>query len=142
MQFFIHYRSSKALEKYEVLTAKTFEDEFVLLEEHVKVYWSLVTCRQFFLCVRTTHVESFFSTRLYHLPKHIYYHHNYVAKLYCCAMQWNANHISKNYSMKYGLEKRKCWAENVPQHFFDLYTPHLYKEIRGRKQKASTISTN
>ena len=93
-KFFTHYRSSEALAKYEVLGSANFEDEFKQFEKHIQNYWSLKTCENFWLSVRTNSVESFFATRLFFLPKNTVVEQNYRVKMYCCAMQWNASHFS------------------------------------------------
>ena len=100
-KFFTHYRSSDAIAKYEVLGTSNFEDEFKQFEKHIQNYWSLKTCENFWLSVRTNSVESFFATRLFFLPKNTVVEQNYRAKMYCCAMQWNANHFSECFKMNF-----------------------------------------
>ena len=139
MGFFDHYRTGEALEKYTALSSKEFVEEFKALEKYVEKYWSMATCEQFFLSVHTS-VESFFATRLYYLPKNTTFPRSYQAKMYCCSMQWNANHVSETFKKKHGesgIRKRMHWAQGVQQNVFDLYPPQEYKEKRGRKRKRS-----
>ena len=117
-------------------------EEFDILDKYVKEYWSMATCKQFYLSVPTTSVESFFATRLFHLPKNVFFSRNYAAKTFCCAMQWNANHISKNYKRKNDIKQRQNWEKNVHRKVFDLYQPQTYNERRGRKRKLIGITNN
>ena len=129
MQFFKHYHSLEAQQKYSVLESSEFKKEFKLFEDSMKEYWSLKTCENFYLGVRTNSVESFFSTRLFHVPKHIRFTKTYKVKMICCMLQWNEQHISEIFTRMYGLsgiENRREWSQSIQNRVFEKYKPHAY----------------
>ena len=116
MTFFHHYRSVEARAKYSVLSTDAFGEEFTEFENYIKDYWSPKTCAQFYVGARTNSVESFFATRLFHVPKHIYFPKMYMVKMFCCSMQWNEKHVSEIFTAFHGasgVQKRKNWFWNV-----------------------------
>ena len=81
MRPFSNYRSVEAREKYPVSGSSELEKEFKEFEDYTKNYCSLKTCESFYLGVRTNSVESFFSTRLFHVPKNVTFRKMYRAKI-------------------------------------------------------------
>ena len=135
MQFFKHYRSLESQQKYSVLGSSEFENEFKLFENYIKEYWSIKTCENFYLGVRTHSVESFFSTRLFHVPKNIRFTRTYKVKMICCMLQWNERHISEIFTRIYGhggIENRMRWYQNIQSRVFEKHKPHTY--VKSRRQ--------
>ena len=73
MEFFSHYRSPSARHKYPILSTCEFEKEFEHFEKYIKAYWSLKTCEQFYMSIRTNAVESFFATPLFYVRRIQYF---------------------------------------------------------------------
>ena len=143
MSFFSHYRSVETQEKYPVLCSSELEKEFKEFEDYIKNYWSLKTCESFYLGVRTNSVESFFATRLFHVPKNVTFRKMYRVKMICCRMQWNETHISEIYSRMFGqsgIYSRMKWYLNVHNRVFEKHRPHKYVEYRIRTSKKRRIS--
>ena len=137
--FFHHYRSDEAKERYEVLRSDGFQDEFKRFETHMRDYWNLETCKAFYLSVRTNGTESFFSTRMNFVPKHLFFHKHYEVKMKFCVMKWNASHISERFIEIHGddgITERQCWIKNIHNRVFQDRVPHIWIEKRGRKKKA------
>ena len=141
--FFRHYRSVESRNKYEVLEDSEFQTEFRQLEEYVKACWSLETCKYFNLSVRTNSVESYFSKRLYYVPKNLKFKKTYRTKIKLSAMTWNETHISNQYLKIYGdtgKEYRRNWHRNIHQKVFTKYPYHEYIEKRGGKRTLSILN--
>ena len=112
-----------------------FEDEFVQFENYVKAYWKLETCERFCLSIRTNKVESFFSTRLFYVPKNLKFPRSYRVKMKLCALRWNETHISSSYKKVYGdngVNHRKHWHRNIHEKVLKDYPSHKYIENRGK----------
>ena len=136
MGFFDHYRSAETREKYKALNCAGFENEFCKFEDYIKQYWSLKVCKRFCLSVRTNTVESFFSTRLFYVPKHLKFLRTYHAKMQICALTWNELHISDRYKKLWGasgIDLRKNWHQRVHARVFNEYQSKKFIEGRGRK---------
>ena len=85
-------------------------------------------------------VESYFGTRLHFVPKHIDFRERYFSKIKCCAMSWNAKHISNTYKDYWGesgdcIEYRQNWFSNVHNTVFEQNPICNYRETRGRKRR-------
>ena len=113
MGFFDHYRSVKAHGNYPVWKCSQFQQEFTTFEKYIEQYWSLKTCKQFYMSIRTNSV-SFFSTRLFDVPN-VIFPLAYSARIEICGMCWNQKHISECYKNLY-VDTDIAYRKNLPLH--------------------------